>query len=405
MAVDVDRQLEVFAHLTETLVSDDELVERLRAGRPLRIKLGLDPSAPDLHLGHSVVLDKLRDLSALGHTVIFLVGDFTAMIGDPSGRSRTRPALSREQVRENAQTYQDQVSEILDVAAIEVRFNSEWMDAMTPADMIRLASHQPVARMLERDDFKKRFRSGESIAIHEFLYPLVQAYDSVALRADVEIGGTDQLFNLLLGREIQRAYGQVPQIVLTLPLLEGTDGAQKMSKSLDNAIAFRDSPEQIYGRVMSIPDVLLGRWIRLLRQPEWGDLPQLCAGDPLPEGNPRDLKATLARRLVERFHGSEAAAAAETHFERVFRRREVPEEVPEVPVQCDSPAGLRIGDLLRAAGLATSGAEAKRLVAQGGVSVDGHRVGDVGATVAPGEHLIQVGRRRFARVRMLLSGG
>jgi tyrosyl-tRNA synthetase len=405
MAVDVDRQLEVFAHLTETLVSDDELVERLRAGRPLRIKLGLDPSAPDLHLGHSVVLDKLRDLSALGHTVIFLVGDFTAMIGDPSGRSRTRPALSREQVRENAQTYQDQVSEILDVAAIEVRFNSEWMDAMTPADMIRLASHQPVARMLERDDFKKRFRSGESIAIHEFLYPLVQAYDSVALRADVEIGGTDQLFNLLLGREIQRAYGQVPQIVLTLPLLEGTDGAQKMSKSLDNAIAFRDSPEQIYGRVMSIPDVLLGRWIRLLRQPEWGDLPQLCAGDPLPEGNPRDLKATLARRLVERFHGSEAAAAAETHFERVFRRREVPEEVPEVPIQCDSPAGLRIGDLLRAAGLAASGAEAKRLVAQGGVSVDGHRVADVGATVAPGEHLIQVGKRRFARVGILRSGG
>jgi tyrosyl-tRNA synthetase len=405
MAVDVDRQLEVFAHLTETLVSDDELVERLRAGRPLRIKLGLDPSAPDLHLGHSVVLDKLRDLSALGHTVIFLVGDFTAMIGDPSGRSRTRPALSREQVRENAQTYQDQVSEILDVAATEVRFNSEWMDAMTPADMIRLASHQPVARMLERDDFKKRFRSGESIAIHEFLYPLVQAYDSVALRADVEIGGTDQLFNLLLGREIQRAYGQVPQIVLTLPLLEGTDGAQKMSKSLDNAIAFRDSPEHIYGRVMSIPDVLLGRWIRLLRQPEWGDLPQLCAGDPLPEGNPRDLKATLARRLVERFHGSEAAAAAETHFERVFRRREVPEEVPEVPIQCDSPAGLRIGDLLRAAGLAASGAEAKRLVAQGGVSVDGHRVADVGATVAPGEHLIQVGKRRFARVGILRSGG
>jgi tyrosyl-tRNA synthetase len=388
----VERQVDVFGELAEQLVSEEELVERLKRDRPLRIKLGCDPSAPDLHLGHSIVLDKLRALAELGHTIIFLVGDFTAMIGDPSGRSKTRPALARDEIARNAETYRDQVSLILDVASTELRFNSEWMDSMTPADLIRLASHQPVARMLERDDFKTRFRSGETIAVHEFLYPLVQAYDSVALAADVEIGGTDQLFNLLLGREIQRAYGQDPQIVLTTPLLEGTDGVEKMSKSLGNAIGFTDPPEEIYGKVMSISDALVPRWIRLL---PWTDLPAADAAS-----HPRDLKARLAGRIVERFHGAEAARAAEAHFDRLFRLKAPPEDLPEVPVACSDPAGIRIGELLQAVGFASSASEAKRLVAQGGVRVDEERLSDAGATVAGGEHVLQVGKRRFARVRI-----
>jgi tyrosyl-tRNA synthetase len=379
---EVERQVEVFRELTEHLVSEAELVERLKRGRPLRVKLGCDPSAPDLHLGHSIVLDKLRALAELGHTIIFLVGDFTAMIGDPSGRSRTRPALAREEIARNAETYREQVSLILDVGSTELRFNSEWMDAMTPADLIRLASHQPVARMLERDDFKTRFRGGETIAIHEFLYPLVQAYDSVALEADVEIGGTDQLFNLLLGREIQRAYGQEPQIVLTTPLLEGTDGVEKMSKSLGNAIGFRDPAEEIYGRVMSIPG--------------------LSGADG--DEHPRDLKAALARQIVERFRGVEAAQEAEAHFDRLFRQHAAPTDLPEVSVSSSDPEGIRIGELLRSLGFAASSAEAKRLVAQGGVRVDEARLDDVGATVPHGEHLLQVGKRRFARVRIGGSG-
>jgi tyrosyl-tRNA synthetase len=393
---EVERQVEVFRELTEHLVSEAELVERLKRGRPLRVKLGCDPSAPDLHLGHSIVLDKLRALAELGHTIIFLVGDFTAMIGDPSGRSRTRPALAREEIARNAETYREQVSLILDVGSTELRFNSEWMDAMTPADLIRLASHQPVARMLERDDFKTRFRGGETIAIHEFLYPLVQAYDSVALEADVEIGGTDQLFNLLLGREIQRAYGQEPQIVLTTPLLEGTDGVEKMSKSLGNAIGFRDPAEEIYGRVMSIPDALLPRWVRLL---PWTGLSG-ADGDE----HPRDLKAALARQIVERFRGVEAAQEAEAHFDRLFRQHAAPTDLPEVSVSSSDPEGIRIGELLRSLGFAASSAEAKRLVAQGGVRVDEARLDDVGATVPHGEHLLQVGKRRFARVRIGGSG-
>ena len=393
---EVERQVEVFRELTEHLVSEAELVERLKRGRPLRVKLGCDPSAPDLHLGHSIVLDKLRAFAELGHTIIFLVGDFTAMIGDPSGRSRTRPALAREEIARNAQTYRQQVSLILDVGSTELRFNSEWMDAMTPADLIRLASHQPVARMLERDDFKTRFRSGETIAIHEFLYPLVQAYDSVALEADVEIGGTDQLFNLLLGREIQRAYGQEPQIVLTTPLLEGTDGVEKMSKSLGNAIGFRDPAEEIYGRVMSIPDSLLPRWVRLL---PWTGLSGADGHE-----HPRDLKAALARQIVERFRGAEAARGAEAYFDRLFRQHAAPEDLPEVSLSCSDPGGIRIGELLRSLGFASSSAEAKRLVAQGGVRLDSARLDDVGATVPHGEHLLQVGKRRFARVRIGDSG-
>jgi tyrosyl-tRNA synthetase len=387
-------QLEVFRTGAEQLVSEAELLAKLERGRPLRIKYGCDPSAPDLHLGHSVPLDKLRQFQELGHTIIFLVGDFTALIGDPTGRAKTRPALSRDQVRANASTYTEQVGVLLDSSRAEVRFNSEWMDRLAVADFIRLASHQPVARMLERDDFRKRFQTGTSISIHEFLYPLVQAYDSVVLEADLEFGGSDQTFNFLLGREIQRAYGQEPQVVLTMPLLEGLDGTAKMSKSLGNAIAIREAPEEMYGKVMSISDALLPRWIRLLARPDWG------LGEPTAGANPRDLKAALARRLVERFHGLEAARAAESHFDRVFRRHEAPADLETVEVAALDPRGCDVVSLLVGAGLAASRGEARRLVQQGGVRLDEKRVESLEQWFRPGEHLVQVGKRRFLRARI-----
>ncbi len=390
----VDSQLETFRAHTVDFHSEQDLAAKLAEGRPLRIKLGCDPSAPDLHIGHVVPLDKLRELQELGHTIIFLIGDFTAMIGDPSGRSKTRPALRREDVQANAKTYTDQVGLVLDRERIEVRFNSEWMDRLTSADMIRLAAHQPVARMLERDDFKKRFRSGTSIAIHEFLYPLVQAYDSVALEADVELGGTDQLFNLLLGREIQRAYGQSAQVVMTLPLIKGTDGSEKMSKSLGNAIGLREAPEEIYGKTMSIADALLPHWVELLGDP----------GDPAPScGNPRDAKALLARQLVARFHGAEAAGRAEQHFDRIFRQREAPEHLEVQEITAPDAEGAEIIEIMVTASFASSRSEARRLVAQGGVRVDRERVSEPAARVRPGEYLLQVGKRRFARIRVLPS--
>jgi tyrosyl-tRNA synthetase len=382
------------------LISAEELAAKLGSGRPLRIKYGCDPSAPDLHLGHTVPLDKLRQLQELGHTIVFLVGDFTAMIGDPTGRNKTRAPLTRGEVRRNAETYTTQIGSVLDVDNIEIRFNTEWMDVIPVAEFIRLASHQPVARMLERDDFKRRFQGGVSIAIHEFLYPLVQAYDSVALRADVEIGGTDQLFNLLLGREIQRAYGQEAQVVLTVPLLEGTDGAEKMSKSLGNAIGIRESAEEMYGKTMSISDSLLVRWIDLLAKPEW----ELgTSGSAVREKtlNPRDLKAALARALVTRFHGQPAAAAAELHFSRVFREHRAPDEVPVVERQAEEARGLSLVDALIAVGFAQSRSEARRLVSQGGVRVREVRASDADVFLSPGDHLIQAGKRRFALLRIL----
>ena len=308
------------------------------------------------------------------------------MIGDPTGRNKTRAPLTRESVKRNAETYTQQVSALLDTSRIEIRFNSEWMDAMSPAEFIRLASHQPVARMLERDDFKRRFQGGVSIAIHEFLYPLVQAYDSVALRADVELGGTDQLFNLLLGREIQRAYGQEAQIVMTMPLLEGVDGSEKMSKSLGNSIGIRDAPEDMYGKTMSIPDALLPRWIELLGRPEWG-----LAEAP---ANPRDRKAALAARLVERFHGPAAAKEAEAHFDRVFRQHRAPEDVPSRDLAGGGGSRASLVDALVAVGFATSRSDARRLVGQGGVRVDEQRANDLEAWLPPGEHLLQAGKRR-----------
>jgi tyrosyl-tRNA synthetase len=387
-------QLAVFRDRTEQLVSEEELLAKLERGRPLRIKYGCDPSAPDLHLGHSVPLDKLRQLQELGHTIIFLIGDFTALIGDPTGRSKTRPPLSRETVRANASTYTEQVDALLDSSRAEIRFNSEWMDRMSSAEFVRLASHQPVARMLERDDFRKRFQTGTSISIHEFLYPLVQAYDSVVLEADLEFGGSDQTFNFLLGREIQRAYGQEPQVVLTMPLLEGLDGTAKMSKSLGNAIAIREAPEEMYGKVMSISDALLPRWVQLLGRPEWR------LGEA-PGANPRDLKAALARRLVERFHGLEAGKAAEAHFDRVFRQHRPPSDLEALEIQALGPKGCDIVSLLVSAGFAASRGEGRRLVQQSGVRLDEKRVEGPDHWVAHGEHVLQAGKRRFARIRVL----
>ena len=380
---ELETHLAVFRENTVDLVSEPDLSEKLKAGKPLRIKQGFDPSAPDLHLGHTVPIQKLRSLQDLGHTIIFLVGDFTARIGDPTGKSKTRPALSDDQVEANAKTYADQVASLLDVERAEVRYNSEWMDPMSPADFVRLLSQHTVARMLERDDFEKRYKSGTPISIHEFLYPLVQAYDSVALEADVELGGTDQLFNMLLGREIQRAYGQAPQVVLTTPLLEGTDGVEKMSKSLGNSVSIRDAPEDMYGKVMSIPDSILPRWQALLG-----------AGDSSIE-NPRDSKARLARDLVERFHDAASGQAAEAHFDRVFRKKQAPDDVPEIKMGDSAP---KLIEAIQVAGFASSRGEARRLIKQGGVKLADQRIEDPEAVLSPGSYLLQVGKRRFARV-------
>jgi tyrosyl-tRNA synthetase len=401
---EIERQLAVMREGCVAFHGEEDLRERLasalREKRPLRVKLGMDPSAPDLHLGHTVVLNKLRALQALGHTPIFLVGDFTASIGDPSGKKKTRPALSREEVKRNAATYVDQVGRILDVAAAEVRFNSEWMEPMRAADVVRLCSHYTVARLLERDDFAKRYRAGEPISVHEFLYPFVQGYDSVALRADIELGGTDQTFNLLMAREIQRAYGQPAQAVITHPLLVGTDGVEKMSKSVGNTIAIADPPEEIYGKTMSLSDGLALSYFDLLAAGEWGDLAserqRLAAGG----GDPMGFKQALARRLVQRFHGAEAAAAAEAHFSRVVRRRQAPDDLPEQQVEAGEDGGRSLLETLEALGLVASRSEGRRLVGQGAVHVDGTPVSDPTLRLEAGSYLLKVGKRRFARVRV-----
>jgi tyrosyl-tRNA synthetase len=401
---EVERQLAVMREGAEAFVGEEELRPRLRealaAGRGLRVKLGMDPSAPDLHLGHSLVLRKLERFQSLGHVPIFLVGDFTARIGDPSGRSKTRPALDAEAVRRNAATYVAQVGRVLDVSRAEIRQNTEWMDAMTPADLVRLCSRYTVARMLERDDFAKRFAAGIPIAVHEFLYPLVQAYDSVALRADVELGGTDQTFNLLLAREIQRDYDQPAQAVITHPLLVGTDGVEKMSKSLGNTIGIAEPPEEIFGKVMSISDALLLRWFDLLSFGEWDDLRDardaLAAGG----GDPFALKREVAGRLVARCHDAQAAERAAQHFARVVQRKELPEAIAEARLGLGGEAGIGLLDLLRRLELAKSNAEARRLIEQGGLRVDGTREADPSRRLGPGRYLLQVGKRRFTRVQL-----
>jgi tyrosyl-tRNA synthetase len=397
---EVERQLEAMRAGSIELYGEQELAERVAgvlAGRrgPLRVKLGLDPSAPDLHLGHSVVLRKLREFQRLGHTAILLVGDFTARIGDPSGRKKTRPALGREEVERNAATYVAQASRVLDVESAEIRWNGEWMDRLGPGEWIRLCSRFTVARLLERDDFARRYAAGEPISVHELLYPFAQAYDSVALEADVELGGTDQTFNLLMAREIQRDYGQVPQAVITLPLLVGTDGVEKMSKSLGNHVGLTEAPEEIYGKVMSISDELMADWYRSL-EPRPEELPE-GAWALEPGGDPLARKQQLAAVLVARFHGAEAARGAAEHFRRVFRRKQAPDEVPEAHLAAGPDGERGLLELLHEAGLAGSNSEARRLVAQGAVQVDGERVRDPNLRLGRGRYLIKVGKRRFVQ--------
>jgi tyrosyl-tRNA synthetase len=402
VAREVERQLEVMAEGAEQLVGVDELRPRLEAalreGRPLRVKLGMDPSAPDLHLGHTLVLHKLKRFQDLGHLPIFLVGDFTARIGDPSGKKKTRPALDAETVRANAKTYVDQVGKVLDVSRAELRFNSEWMDPMGAADVVRLCQRATLAQLLAREDFSQRYRAEEPIGVHELLYPLVQAYDSVALHADVELGGTDQTFNLLMGREIQRQYDQPPQAIVTHPLLVGTDGREKMSKSLGNGIGISEAPEEIYGKVMRVSDELMLRWFDQLGFGEWSD--RVAARDAVAggAGDPLALKHDMARRIVARFHGDEAGEAAAAHFRRVVQRKELPEEIPEVRLAGESE-GLGLLAMIAQAGMAKSNSEARRLVAQRAVKLDGQAVDDPGISLSRGgPYLLQVGKRRVAHV-------
>jgi tyrosyl-tRNA synthetase len=394
MTLSVDEQIREIQRGTVDIIPLEELRRKLERGQPLRIKLGADPSAPDLHFGHTVVLNKLRQFQELGHVVIFLIGDFTALIGDPTGRSETRKPLSREQIQQNAQTYTQQVFRILDPQRTEVRFNSEWLDALSPADMIRLCGHYTVARLLERDDFAKRFRDNIPIHVHELLYPLVQGYDSVALKADVEVGGTDQRFNLLVGRELQRAYGQEPQVILTMPLLEGTDGVQKMSKSLGNFIAITDPPAEMYGKVMSISDALMLKYYELLSTV---DLAQLQAIRE-EQVHPLNAKKNLATELVTRFHGEAAAVSAAEDFAQRFQRRELPSELETFAWEGQEEA-VWICQLIKTVEFSKSTSEARRLVQQGGVRLDGTAVTDQDFHVpAQGEKVLQVGRRRVIKI-------
>ena len=371
-----------------------KLTKSERTGRPLRIKLGLDPTAPDLHLGHTVVLNKMRQLQDMGHTVIFLIGDFTSTIGDPSGRNNTRPPLTREQIDLNAKTYFAQASLVLDAAKTEIRYNSEWSDPLGARGMIQLAAKYTVARMMERDDFTKRFKGGIPISVHEFLYPLMQGYDSVALKSDLELGGTDQKFNLLVGRELQKEYGQEPQCILTLPLLEGLDGVEKMSKSKNNYIAITDSANDMFGKVMSISDTLMWRYFELLSFRPMSEIAALRAA--CEQGmNPRDAKVQLCQEIVTRFHSAGAASAAQTEFESRFRHGAMPEDMPQITLH---GAPIAIAQLFKQANLVSSTSEALRGIEQGGVKVDGVKIEDKARTLTAGTYVLQMGKRKFARV-------
>lgn len=380
----------------EVLV-ETELLEKLRAGRPLRVKAGFDPTAPDLHLGHTVLLNKLRQFQELGHEAIFLIGDFTGMIGDPTGKNVTRKPLTRDEVIENAKTYEAQIFKILDPEKTLVMFNSSWMTGMTAADLIQLAAKHTVARMLERDDFDKRYTSGQPIAIHEFLYPLIQGYDSVALKADIELGGTDQKFNLLVGRELQKHYGQAQQVILTMPILEGLDGVQKMSKSLGNYIGIADSPEEMFGKIMSVSDELMWRYFELLSFRPLAEI-QTLRRDVTEGMNPRDAKFQLAEEIIARFHSAAAARIAREDFIARFQKGALPDNLPEVSLAVAGD-GLPIASLLRQAGLTSSTSESLRMLSQGAVRIGGERVDDKSLVLkAPAELVVQVGKRRFARV-------
>lgn len=396
----VKKALEVVKRGCDELLVETEFAQKLArseaSGIPLRIKLGLDPTAPDIHLGHTVVLNKLRQIQDMGHTVIFLIGDFTAMIGDPSGRNATRPPLLPEQIKLNAQTYYEQASKVLNPDKTEVRYNSEWCDPLGARGIIQLASRYTVARMMEREDFTQRFKKGIPISVHEFLYPLMQGYDSVALKSDLELGGTDQKFNLLVGRELQKEYGQAPQCILTMPLLEGTDGVDKMSKSKDNYIGVDESSTEMFGKIMSISDTLMWKYYELLSFKQMIDIKALRS--EIDGGrNPRDAKVLLAQEIVARFHSQAAADQALADFEARFRDGVLPENMPEVQVVSNGTA-ISLVKLLREVGLVASGTEAQRNIEQGGVKVDGQRVDDKALALAPGQYVVQVGKRKFARV-------
>ncbi len=397
---DIDNALSLIARGADEIIKREDLEARLKLGRPLRIKAGFDPTAPDLHFGHTVLLNKMRQFQDLGHQVVFLIGDFTGMIGDPTGKNATRKALTREEVEENARTYEAQVFKVLDRERTEVRFNSEWFGPMPAAGLIKIAAKYTVARMLERDDFAKRYANNLPIAVHEFLYPLVQGYDSVALKADVELGGTDQKFNLLVGRGLQADYGQPPQIVLTMPLLEGLDGVNKMSKSLDNYVGINEPPNSIFGKTMRVSDELMWRWFELLSfQKSLADLARLKGEVASGARNPRDLKMELARELVERFHGREAGEAAIAFWHDTVRGGAVPQDVETREIAVG--AGIKIATLLKQAGLAPSTSEAIRKIGERAVRVDGSVVEDRElALVAGGEHLLQYGKRGFLRVKL-----
>ena len=382
----------------EVLTASD-LRKKLGRGVSLRVKAGFDPTAPDLHLGHTVLLNKMRQFQQLGHEVTFLIGDFTGMIGDPTGRNATRPALTPEEIQTNARTYESQVFSILDRERTRIDFNSRWLAKLTSTDIVKLAAHYTVARMLERDDFAKRYKAGQPISIHEFLYPLAQGYDSVAMRADVELGGTDQKFNLLVGRALQEAYGQEPQVVITTPLLEGTDGVNKMSKSLGNYIGITEDPDSMFGKLMSISDELMWRYFELLSFRPLSDIAAL-RGQAAGGRNPRDIKFELAREIVARFHDAAAAERAQRNFTARVSEKAVPQDLPVKVVPVES-GGLRLANLLKEAGLAASTTEARRKIEEGAVRIDGARVSDLALTLKAGaEHVLQVGAKRFARVRL-----
>ncbi|NAZ69691.1 tyrosine--tRNA ligase [Vibrio toranzoniae] len=377
----------------EELIPEDELIAKLKEGRPLRIKLGADPTAPDIHLGHTVIFNKLRAFQELGHEVTFLIGDFTAMVGDPSGKNSTRPPLSREDVLKNAETYKEQVFKILDPAKTQIRFNSEWLSELGAEGMIRLASNQTVARMLERDDFKKRYAGSQPIAIHEFMYPLLQGHDSVALESDVELGGTDQKFNLLMGRELQKAAGQKPQTVLMMPLLVGLDGVKKMSKSAHNYIGISEAPSEMFGKIMSISDDLMWSYYELLSFRPLEDVAELKAGVDAGK-NPRDVKVLLAKEIIARFHSEADAEAAEQEFVNRFAKNQVPDDMPEFEFE----AGLPIANVLKEAGLVNSTSDAMRMIKQGAAKLEGEKIEDSKFIPEVGTAVYQVGKRKFARI-------
>jgi tyrosyl-tRNA synthetase len=396
----IEAQLSVIRRGADELLIESELKERLASEVPLRVKAGFDPTAPDLHLGHTVLINKLRQLQELGHHILFLIGDFTGMIGDPSGKNATRPPLSRADVVRNAATYTDQVFKVLDRTRTEIVFNSTWMDKLSAADLIKLASTHTVARMLERDDFSKRYKGNQPIALHEFLYPLVQGYDSVALRADMELGGTDQKFNLLVGRELQKHYGQKPQIVLTMPLLEGLDGVNKMSKSLGNYIGINEPPSEIFGKLMSISDELMWRYLELLSFVPL-DTIRNWRREVLEGRNPRDIKVALALEIVERFHSRGAAQMALADFNARFRAGGIPEEMPELRIEAPEGA-IPVVQVLKQAGLTASTSEASRLIKQGGVKLNGEKVSDGSLKLSSGaQGVLQIGKRKFVRVTIV----